>query len=113
MPQAPECSTRGRQAVPAGASCMHVRVRVQVVVLERRLATLASVPETLRALHASVDRVATAQAELRCDVSQHCTHSSALISQLQVRACHRTSMHGRACAGDPSGWPPRLFSAPV
>jgi hypothetical protein len=57
---------------------------VQVKAIEKQMEVLAGVPATLRALQATVDRLGTDQGQLRCEVSDHCSHASSLISQLQA-----------------------------
>lgn len=88
---------------------------VQVDALERQMLGVGTLRSLVREVQASVDKLAAAQGTLRADVESHCSHSSALLTQLQVRRRRRATlqrawaarpwacMHARCRAADLSG----------
>eukprot|EP00892_Ulva_mutabilis_P011195 jgi/Ulvmu1/8448/UM043_0026.1 len=57
----------------------------KVAGLERRFAALEGLPAVVRNIQASVEQLAAGQSDLRSQVSEHQTHASALLSQLQTQ----------------------------
>jgi hypothetical protein len=59
--------------------------RVQVEALERQMVGLATLRSLVQEMQISVDGLTSAQGDLRAEVTQHCTHTSSLLTRLQVR----------------------------
>ena len=58
---------------------------MQIEALEKQLAGLDSLRSTVRELQASVRSLASTQSDLQGEVTQHCSHTSALLTHLQAQ----------------------------
>lgn len=57
----------------------------QVDALERQMGGLVTLRSLVQEMQASVEGLASAHGDLRAEVTQHCTHTSSLLTHLQVR----------------------------
>ena len=57
---------------------------VQIEALEKQMQSMGTLRSLVREVQASLDRLAAGQSTLSADVEAHCSHSSVLLTQLQV-----------------------------
>ena len=58
---------------------------LQVEALERQMAGLETLRKLVHEVQTSVDTLAASQGNLRAEVTEHCSHTSSLLTNLQVR----------------------------